>query len=78
MTNQAADVQPPDSPASPGAPAVVDFWRRTRLRLVEGVLVLLPIVVTFWIVYWVYSVLFTYAIEPLAMLVLWKGRTLQG
>ncbi|MGL4552983.1 MAG: DUF502 domain-containing protein [Gemmataceae bacterium] len=45
--------------------------------MLEGLIALLPMVVTFWIVYWLYSTLFTYVLEPLGMLVMWKGRRLE-
>jgi uncharacterized membrane protein len=33
-----------------------------------------PVLITFWVVYWLYSTLERYAIDPLARLVLWKVR----
>src|SRR5262245_46686370 len=54
-----------------------DFWIRTRNRLLEGLLVVLPILVTFWIIHWLYSALERYVIDPIAVFVLWKVRRLQ-
>lgn len=79
MMNQAPQVPgmsqdglPPPSPISQTA------WQRIRTRLIEGLIVLLPILITFWILHWLYLTLYKYAVEPLAVLVLWKGRTLRG
>jgi uncharacterized membrane protein len=44
--------------------------RRIRRRVVTGLLVALPFIVTFWIVYWLYSVLEAYLIAPAARLVI--------
>ncbi len=46
-----------------------------RHRLVAGLLLILPFLVTFWIVYWLYSALENYLISPIATLVM---RTIQG
>jgi uncharacterized membrane protein len=54
------------------------IWHRIRNRLLEGLMVLLPFLVTLWVIRWLYSALEKYAIDPLAMLVIWKGRWLQG
>jgi uncharacterized membrane protein len=40
--------------------------------------VLLPFLVTIWVIRWLYSGLEKYVIDPLAMLVIWKGRWIQG
>jgi uncharacterized membrane protein len=34
----------------------------------------LPILITLWVIHWLYSALETYVIEPLAQLVLWQAR----
>jgi len=57
-----------------GAGAV---WKHIRNRLVEGLLVILPVLVTFWIIHWLYSWLESYVIEPIAVFVLWKAQQLQ-
>jgi uncharacterized membrane protein len=41
-----------------------------RRRLVTGLLLVLPFLVTFWIVFWLYSALENYVIGPIATLVL--------
>jgi uncharacterized membrane protein len=54
------------------------FRREVRDRLVEGLLVMLPILVTLWVVKWLYQSLAYYGVEPLARLVIWKGRTVKS
>jgi uncharacterized membrane protein len=81
MTNKGfADPQPPD-PAGGSLPAAESTsgraWRRLRNRLLEGLLVVLPILITFWVFSWAYSNLFRYVIKPLTVLVIWKVQQLQ-
>ena len=54
------------------------LWRHVRNRLLEGILVLLPIVLTLWIVWKLYTILDDYAIHPMAALVIFKTRLLPG
>jgi uncharacterized membrane protein len=37
-------------------------------------MLVLPILITVWVIYWLYSTLEKYVIDPLALLVLWKVR----
>ena len=37
-------------------------------------MLVLPILITLWVIHWLYSALATYVIDPLAQLVLWKVR----
>lgn len=48
-----------------------------RDRLLEGLLVMLPLLVTFWIIWWMYSTLEKYVIDPIAILLLWKIRNVK-
>jgi uncharacterized membrane protein len=41
-------------------------------------MLLLPILITFWVIHWLYSALEKFLIEPLARLVIWKVRGVQG
>lgn len=41
-------------------------------RIVGGLILVLPVLITLWIVHWLYSILETKVIDPLAMVVLWK------
>jgi uncharacterized membrane protein len=53
-------------------------WLLVRNRIVEGLLVILPFLVTFWIIRWLYLTLENYVIDPLAVFVIWKVRQLQS
>jgi uncharacterized membrane protein len=44
----------------------------------QGLLVLLPVLITFWIIHWLFTGLLKYVIDPLAVLVIWKARQLQS
>ena len=70
-------------PGPPGPPglqtnatptALGSAWLSIRGRVLGGLLLVLPVVITFWVVYWLYSFLEKYLIAPLAWLVLWKVR----
>jgi uncharacterized membrane protein len=58
-------------------PALHAEWQRLRRRMVAGLLLVLPFLVTFWIVYWLYTLVNDYAIRPVAQLLvmLVQGRT---
>ena len=60
-------VEPPDS-------VLRRTWRGIRARIFSGLLLVLPILITFWAVYWLYSSLERYLIDPLALMLLWKIR----
>jgi uncharacterized membrane protein len=45
-------------------------WRGIRVRILGGLLLVAPILVTLWIIYWLYSVLEKYVIDPLALVLL--------
>jgi uncharacterized membrane protein len=72
--------------AVPGPPAIPDphadaaptalhrAWYAIRARLLGGLVLVLPILITFWVIYWLYSTLEKYVIDPLALLVLWQAR----
>jgi uncharacterized membrane protein len=49
-------------------------WLSIRGRMFSGLLLVLPVLITFWVVYWMYSALARGLIDPLARLVLWKVR----
>src|SRR5262245_36587440 len=79
MTSKGADnVQLAGAPAQPPAGWLGAIWKKVRVRLVEGLVVVLPLLVTFWIIHWLYSWLENYIIEPLAVLVLWKTKQLRS
>jgi uncharacterized membrane protein len=49
-------------------------WLSIRGRILGGLLLVLPLVIALWVVYWLYSALEKYLIDPLARLVLWNVR----
>jgi uncharacterized membrane protein len=66
----------PDPQADPAPTALRRAWHSVRGRILGGLLLVLPILITFWVIYWLYSSLEQYVIDPLALLVLWwaQGR----
>lgn len=62
----------PDLP-SPSPPGLFrKTWYSVRARILGGLLLVLPFAITLWVVYWIYSRLERYVIDPLALLVLRK------
>jgi uncharacterized membrane protein len=55
-------------------PETRSVWQRTKGRIIGGLLIVLPILITLWVFHWLYSNLETKVIDPLALLVLWKVR----
>jgi uncharacterized membrane protein len=49
-------------------------WHGIRGRILGGLLLVLPVLVTVWVIYWLYAGLEKYVIDPLALLVLWLVR----
>jgi uncharacterized membrane protein len=49
-------------------------WRGIRGRILGGLMLVLPILITLWVLYWLYSTLEKYVIDPLARLVIWQVR----
>jgi uncharacterized membrane protein len=49
-------------------------WHSIRGRLLAGLLLVLPILITFWVIHWLYSGLEKYVIDPFALLVLRQVR----
>jgi len=63
-----ADLGPRAAPDLPGA--FHRAWRGIRVRILSGLLLVAPILITFWVIYWLYSFLEKYAIDPLALVLL--------
>jgi uncharacterized membrane protein len=66
---------PPDGrdlQAGAGRSRLGRVWHHISNRILNGLLLVLPFLITFWIVAWLYSVLEKNIIDPLAKLVLWK------
>ncbi len=70
--------KPIDVPGPPTGPAPTVFrrtWHRVRARILGGLMLVLPILITLWLIHWLYSGLEHYVIDPLAKLILWQvGR----
>jgi uncharacterized membrane protein len=62
-----ADLRPDSPPAAP-----LRARRTIRDRLLGGLILALPLLITLWTISWIYSVLEQKVIDPLAGLVLWK------
>jgi uncharacterized membrane protein len=76
-TNSTAVPGPPEisNPQPDSTPAIIrSAWHHVRGRILGGLLLVLPILITLWVIYWLYSALEKYVIDPLAHLVLWKVR----
>ncbi len=55
-------------------PETHSTWQRIKGRILGGLLIVLPILITLWLFHWLYSSLETKVIDPIAQLVLWKVR----
>jgi uncharacterized membrane protein len=63
-----------DPKPSPTPGAFRRVWLGIRDRILGGLLLVTPILITLWVILWLYSVLDRQVIDPLARLVLWKVR----
>lgn len=70
--------KPIDVTGLPTGPAPTVFrrtWHRVRQRILGGLMLVLPILITLWFIHWLYSGLEHSVIDPLAKLILWQvGR----
>jgi uncharacterized membrane protein len=64
----------PDPQAASAPGGLRGAWHRIRGRILGGLMLVLPILITLWVIHWLYSTLEKYVIDPLALLVLWKVR----
>src|SRR5262245_64474888 len=74
------DPEPPgivNSQRDSGPPALRKAWHSIRRRVLSGFLLVLPILITLWVIHWLYMTMEKYVIDPLALLVLWKVRGAQ-
>jgi uncharacterized membrane protein len=62
----------PDLHAAPVVAPPRGVWRGICNRIFDGLMLALPILITFWILIWIYSILEKKLIDPLASVVLWK------
>ncbi len=63
------DTLPPSSAPLPSHWSIMAQLRAFRTRLISGLLFTLPIVITFWIVYWLYLTASRFILNPLATLI---------
>jgi uncharacterized membrane protein len=49
-------------------------WGNICSRIIGGLILVMPFLITFWVIRWMYSLLEEKVIDPLAMLVCWKLR----
>lgn len=77
MTSSPDSAGPSDPTDAPATNEVKSWARHFRDRLIEGLLVALPLVVTLWVFHYIYRLLELYVIDPLAVLVLWKVRNVK-
>jgi uncharacterized membrane protein len=77
------DTKPSPTPGTPNAShpqapsglmPLRHVWRNVCNRILGGLLLAMPVLITFWIIWWLYSILETKIIDPLAMVVLWKFK----
>jgi uncharacterized membrane protein len=61
----------PDPQAGSEPTALRKVWLSIRGRILGGLMLVLPVLITFWVIYWLYSSLEKYVIDPLARVVLW-------
>src|SRR5262245_13294861 len=62
----------PTPPGGPVVQAARRMGRNVRDRILGGLILILPVLITFWCIRWLYTVLEEKIIDPLAFLVLWK------
>ena len=67
-------ILPPRRQDSPRAPVLQALWTRIRRRVTSGLLFVLPVFITFWVLYWLYSLIRYYAIDPVARLVVYAAQ----
>lgn len=57
---------PPSPPPSSSSDARPSLFATIRNRIISGLVAVLPIAVTFWIVSWLYGILSLYVLQPMA------------
>ncbi len=64
----------PEPQANAGLPPLGSISQSIKGRMLGGLLLVLPILITAWLIHWFYSGLEKYVIDPIALLVLWQIR----
>src|SRR5262245_12258088 len=62
----------PDPPPNSAPSLLQRVGRNIRDRLLGGVILVMPFLITLWVIRWLYSILEKNVIDPLALVVLWK------
>jgi uncharacterized membrane protein len=68
----------PDPETGPRPTVFRRIWHGIRGRILGGLLIALPILITFWFIHWLYTGLERYVIDPLALSVMWKVQGTSG
>ena len=70
----------PEHPVTPPLPGFQSVSQHVKGRILGGLLLVMPILITLWVFHWLYSSLEVNVIDPLALLVLWKvqGRSTEA
>src|SRR5262245_38261874 len=64
----------PDSRRGADTTSLRRVWHGIRTRILGGLLLVSPILITLWVIHWLYTALEKYVIDPFALLILWKFR----
>jgi len=67
-------VGPPDRQFDSALADVRSLSQRIKGRIISGLLIVLPVLITLWLFHWMYSTLEKVVIDPIALMVLWKIR----
>lgn len=74
QTNGGTTLPIPNESVSPFRLAWVGF----RNRLIQGLFLILPFLISVWALYWLYSFIESYVVSPLSALVVWKSQSYYG
>lgn len=64
----------PNALSGPPPSGLRAAWANVRRRILGGLVLVLPILITFWVVHWIYTTLVTSLIGPLARVVVFKAE----
>jgi uncharacterized membrane protein len=62
----------PDPRASVGVPLLRKFWKNLCDGVLGGLILVMPFLITFYIIWWIYRILEKNIIDPLVGVILWK------
>lgn len=61
---------PSDGMVSP----LAGLWSQFCDRVIQGLFLILPLLITCWVFYWLYSFIESYVVSPLTAMVVWKSQ----